>query len=146
MTKRLALVTFGCQMNVHDSQRIEELMLAAGYEIVPEVEGADVVILNTCSVREKAEQKLRSEAGRLKKSDVVLVVAGCVAQQEGERLVKDMPFIDVVIGPDNLAELPALVRDAEMGATPSVRTVFDVDDPRFLTNQVREGGSARART
>ncbi len=140
MSKRLALVTFGCQMNVHDSQRIEELMLAAGYEIVPEVEGANVVILNTCSVREKAEQKLRSEAGRLKKSDVVLVVAGCVAQQEGERLVKDMPFIDVVIGPDNLAELPGLIRDAEMGATPSVRTVFDVDDPRFLTNQVREGG------
>lgn len=140
MTKRLALVTFGCQMNVHDSQRIEELMLAAGYEISHEVEGADVVVLNTCSVREKAEQKLRSEAGRLKKSDVVLVVAGCVAQQEGERLVKDMPFIDVVVGPDNLAELPSLVRDAELGATPAVRTVFDVDDPRFLTNQVREGG------
>ncbi len=140
MTKRLALVTFGCQMNVHDSQRIEELMLAAGYEVGHEVEGADVVIINTCSVREKGEQKLRSEAGRLKKSDVVLVVAGCVAQQEGERLVKDMPFIDVVIGPDNIAELPALVRDAEMGAMPAVRTVFDVDDPRFLTNQVREGG------
>ena len=140
MTKRLALVTFGCQMNVHDSQRIEELMLAAGYEIVSETDGADVVILNTCSVREKGEQKLRSEAGRLKKADVVLVVAGCVAQQEGERLVKDMPFIDVVVGPDNLAELPSLVRDAELGATPAVRTVFDVDDPRFLTNQVREGG------
>ena len=141
MTKRLALVTFGCQMNVHDSQRIEELMLAAGYEIVPETDGADVVILNTCSVREKGEQKLRSEAGRLKKADVVLVVAGCVAQQEGERLVKEMPFVDVVVGPDNLAELPSLVRDAELGATPAVRTVFDVDDPRFLTNQVREGGA-----
>ncbi len=140
MTKRMALVTFGCQMNVHDSQRIEELMLAAGYEVGHEVDGADVVVINTCSVREKGEQKLRSEAGRLKKSDVVLVVAGCVAQQEGERLVKDMPFIDVVIGPDNIGELPALVRDAEMGATPAVRTVFDVDDPRFLTNQVREGG------
>jgi tRNA-2-methylthio-N6-dimethylallyladenosine synthase len=140
MTKRLALVTFGCQMNVHDSQRIEELMLAAGYEITSEVDGADVVILNTCSVREKGEQKLRSEAGRLKKADVVLVVAGCVAQQEGERLVKEMPFIDVVVGPDNLHELPALIRDAELGSAPSVRTVFDVDDPRFLTNQVREGG------
>ncbi len=140
MTKRLALVTFGCQMNVHDSQRIEELMLAAGYEIIADVEGADVVILNTCSVREKAEQKLRSEAGRLKKADVILVVAGCVAQQEGERLIKSMPYIDIVVGPDNLAELPALVRDAELGATPAVRTVFDVEDPRFLTNQVREGG------
>jgi tRNA-2-methylthio-N6-dimethylallyladenosine synthase len=114
--KRMALVTFGCQMNVHDSQRIEALMRGAGYSLVDDPDGADVVVLNTCSVREKAEQKLRSEAGRLKKLDTVLVVAGCVAQQEGERLVKSMPFIDVVVGPDNLHELPGLVREAEMGA------------------------------
>jgi len=132
MGKRMALVTFGCQMNVHDSQRIESLMRGAGYDLVDDPEGADVVVLNTCSVREKAEQKLRSEAGRLKKLDTILVVAGCVAQQEGERLVKSMPFIDVVIGPDNLHELPGLVRDAEMGAASAVRTVFDLEAPRFL--------------
>lgn len=128
----MALVTFGCQMNVHDSQRIEALMRGAGYSLVDDPDGADVVVLNTCSVREKAEQKLRSEAGRLKKLDTVLVVAGCVAQQEGERLVKSMPFIDVVVGPDNLHELPGLVREAEMGAAAAVRTVFDLDAPRFL--------------
>lgn len=128
----MALVTFGCQMNVHDSERIAALMGGAGYALVDDPEGADVVVLNTCSVREKAEQKLRSEAGRLKKLDTVLVVAGCVAQQEGERLVKSMPFIDVVVGPDNLGELPGLVRAAEMGAASAVRTVFDLDAPRFL--------------
>ncbi len=141
MTKKLCLVTFGCQMNVHDSQRMEDLMHAEGYEVVPEPEGADVVILNTCSVREKGEQKLRSEAGKLKRADAVLVVAGCVAQQEGESLVRSMPFIDVVVGPDNLPELPALVREAELGAAPAVRTVFDVDAPRFLTNSAAPGAA-----
>ncbi len=139
MKRKLCVVTFGCQMNVHDSQRMEDLMRAAGYELTPDVEGADVIVLNTCSVREKGEQKLRSEAGKLKRSDAVLVVAGCVAQQEGQSLVRSMPFIDVVVGPDNLPELPSLVREAELGAPPSVRTVFDVDAPRFLTNPVTPG-------
>ncbi len=139
MAKKMALVTFGCQMNVHDSQRIEDLMRASGYELVDSPNEADVVVLNTCSVREKAEQKLRSEAGRLKKHDVVLVIAGCVAQQEGEAIVRDMPYVDVVIGPDNLAELPALVREAELGAPPAVRTVFDLDAPRFLTHTAASG-------
>ncbi len=139
MKKRLAMVTFGCQMNVHDSQRIEEIMRADGYEPGHDVDDADVIILNTCSVREKAEQKLRSEAGRLKSSGAVLVIAGCVAQQEGERIVRDMPFVDAVVGPDNLSELPALVRNADLGAAPAVRTVHDLDDPKFLENQVRDG-------
>jgi tRNA-2-methylthio-N6-dimethylallyladenosine synthase len=139
MARKLAMVTFGCQMNVHDSQRMEELMRAAGYDVSHDPDGADVVVLNTCSVREKAEQKLRSEAGRYKKRDVVLVVAGCVAQQEGEALVRDIPFVDVVIGPDNLHELPSLVREAELGAPAIVRTVFDVDAPRFLTHPVAPG-------
>ena len=68
MSRKLCVVTFGCQMNVHDSQRMEDLMRAAGYELTPEPEGADVIVLNTCSVREKGEQKLRSEAGKLKRS------------------------------------------------------------------------------
>ncbi len=136
MGKRMALVTFGCQMNVHDSQRIEALMRAEGYEVGSEVEGADVIVLNTCSVREKAEQKLRSEAGRLKHTGAILVVAGCVAQQEGAQLLKSIPYLDVVVGPDNLGELPGLVRGAERGALPSVRTVFDTEHPSFLTPEV----------
>lgn len=141
MASTVALITFGCQMNVHDTQRMQELMRGAGYEIVTDPYTADVVVLNTCSVREKAEQKLRSEVGRLKRTDAVLVVAGCVAQQEGEKLVRSMPFIDVVVGPDNLHELPGLVRDAELGAAPAVRTVFDVEAPRFLTNASASGAA-----
>lgn len=137
--KRYALLTFGCQMNVHDSQRLEELLRGAGYEAVEEASQADVVVLNTCSVREKAEQKLRSEAGRLKRLDALLVVAGCVAQQEGEKLLREMPFVDAVVGPDNLAELPALLRHLETGGAPLARTVFDTEAPQFLTAAAEPG-------
>jgi tRNA-2-methylthio-N6-dimethylallyladenosine synthase len=140
--KTACLVTFGCQMNVHDSQRMEELLVADGFTLVPEPEGADVIVLNTCSVREKAEQKLRSEVGRLKRLDALIVVTGCVAQQEGEKLLSRMPHIDAVIGPDNLHELPALLRELEGGAPPQVRAVFDTDAPRFLVNQAAPGGVA----
>src|SRR5688572_29733585 len=96
------VVTFGCQMNVHDSERIGEVLQRAGYDEVQTPEAADVVILNTCSVREKAEHKLRSEVGRLglikrARPELVIAVAGCVAQQEGERLTRGMPQIDVVL-------------------------------------------------
>ncbi len=133
-----AVTTFGCQMNVHDSQRMDEVMSSAGFARAEGEEDADIVILNTCSVREKAEQKLRSEVGRLAKQkrarrELVLVVAGCVAQQEGEKLLARMPAIDVIVGPDNIAELPRLIEDVGMGAPPAVRTVFDTEAPRFLT-------------
>jgi tRNA-2-methylthio-N6-dimethylallyladenosine synthase len=132
-----AITTFGCQMNVHDSERMHEVLRRAGYAEV-EAGVADVIVLNTCSVREKAEQKLLSEVGRLAKQkrarrDLVLVVAGCVAQQEGERLLKRARGIDLVIGPDNIAELPRLLDDFALGSPPLVRTVFDTDAPRFLT-------------
>jgi tRNA-2-methylthio-N6-dimethylallyladenosine synthase len=93
-------------------------------------------VLNTCSVREKAEQKLRSEVGRLAKKKPrgqLLVVAGCVAQQEGERLLKTLRGIDLVIGPDNIPELPRLLDDLSLGGPPVVRTVFDTEAPSFLT-------------
>jgi tRNA-2-methylthio-N6-dimethylallyladenosine synthase len=139
-----AVVTFGCQMNQHDSERIAEVLSSAGYHEVPEPELADIVLLNTCSVREKAEQKLRSEVGRLallkaKRPDLVIAIAGCVAQQEGERLVSRMPDVDLVVGPDNIAELPALLAEAELGAPAQVRTVFDTDAPRFLSAQPEPG-------
>jgi tRNA-2-methylthio-N6-dimethylallyladenosine synthase len=135
---RYAMTTFGCQMNVHDSERMQEVLQRAGYAEIEAPEDADVVVLNTCSVREKAEQKLSSEVGRLAKlkrarPDMVLVVAGCVAQQEGERLLQRMPAIDLVIGPDNIPELPGLLGQVALGGPPVVRTVFDMDAPRFLT-------------
>ncbi len=135
---RYSIVTFGCQMNVHDSERIGEVLQAAGYRIQTDPKDADLVVLNTCSVREKAEQKLRSEVGRLgvlkrSRPDLTIAVAGCVAQQEGEKLTRSMPQIDVVIGPDNIRELPELAQAARTGAPAQVRTVFDYDRPSFLS-------------
>jgi tRNA-2-methylthio-N6-dimethylallyladenosine synthase len=124
-------------MNSHDSERMAEVLRAAGFEEEAELEACDLVLLNTCSVREKAEQKLRSEVGRLgllkeQKPSLVIGVAGCVAQQEGEALLKAMPQVDLVIGPDNIAELPGLLGELELGAPAQVRTVFDTEEPRFL--------------
>jgi tRNA-2-methylthio-N6-dimethylallyladenosine synthase len=141
---RYALTTFGCQMNVHDSERMHDVLRRAGYAEADGAE-ADVIVLNTCSVREKAEQKLRSEVGRLarwkrERPDRVLVVAGCVAQQEGERLLRQLRVVDVVIGPDNIPELPRLLGEVALGGLPVARTVFDVDAPRFLTAPGVAGG------
>jgi tRNA-2-methylthio-N6-dimethylallyladenosine synthase len=139
-----SVVTFGCQMNMHDSTRMEEVLRGAGYSEASDVENADVVLLNTCSVREKAEQKLRSEVGRLgllkaRRPDLVIGVAGCVAQQEGERLLKGLPQIDLILGPDNIPELPKLLADLETGGLPQVRTVFDVEEPSFLAARPEHG-------
>jgi tRNA-2-methylthio-N6-dimethylallyladenosine synthase len=138
------LQTFGCQMNVHDSERIEEVLSAHGWARADGPERADLVLLNTCSVREKAEQKLRSEVGRLallRKDNphMILAVAGCVAQQEGEALVKRVKDIDLVLGPDNVPELPSLLEEQLAGAPPTVRTVFDLEAPRFLSARPEPG-------
>lgn len=139
-----AVVTFGCQMNMHDSERMQEVLRGSGYTQAGEPELADVVLLNTCSVREKAEQKLRSEVGRLgllkqKRPELVIGVAGCVAQQEGERLLRSLPQIDLIIGPDNIPELPELLAQLETGGLPQVRTVFDLDNPSFLSARPEPG-------
>lgn len=134
--KRYLVQTMGCQMNVHDSRRIEEVLRGDGWEPTDEGALADLIVFNTCSVREKAEHKLMSALGTVRpfkaEKHVVVAVAGCVAQQEGERLLSRAPFIDIVVGPDNIPELPTLVAEAIEGAPPIARTVFDLDDPRFL--------------
>ena len=144
MPGRYLVHTFGCQMNAHDSDRMEEVLRANGWTTADGLGDADLVVLNTCSVREKAEQKLRSEVGKLapfkaQNPGLVLAVAGCVAQQEGEKLLARVPHLDLVIGPDNIAELPALVEEQMSGAPPRARTVFDVDAPRFLAAAPRAG-------
>jgi tRNA-2-methylthio-N6-dimethylallyladenosine synthase len=131
-------------MNSHDSERMVEVLRSAGFREEAELEACDLVLLNTCSVREKAEQKLRSEVGRLgllkaRRPSLVIGVAGCVAQQEGEALLKTMPDVDLVVGPDNIAELPELLRDLELGAPARVRTVFDTDEPHFLAARPEPG-------
>jgi tRNA-2-methylthio-N6-dimethylallyladenosine synthase len=134
---RYVVQTFGCQMNAHDSDRMVGILRSAGGVLVESAEEADLVVFNTCSVREKAEQKLRSEVGKLAplkraRPDLVIAVAGCMAQQEGEALLARIRHIDLVVGPDNVAELPALVMEQMGGAPPTARTVFDTAAPRFL--------------
>jgi tRNA-2-methylthio-N6-dimethylallyladenosine synthase len=135
---RYLVRTFGCQMNVHDSERMEGVLRAAGGVAVERPDDADLVVFNTCSVREKAEQKLRSEVGKLAplkraRPDLVVAVAGCVAQQEGEKILARIRHVDLVLGPDNIEELPALLTEQMGGAPPVARTVFDVASPRFLS-------------
>lgn len=132
-----SLVTYGCQMNQHDSERIAEVLRDAGYDRAAGVADAEVVVVNTCSVREKAEQKLLSDLGRLsrlkrQRPGMLLVVAGCVAQQYGDKLAARVPAVDVVIGPDNIRELPGLLGARARGGHPQVLAEFDVEQPRFL--------------
>ena len=99
--KKVFLETFGCQMNVSDSERVATSLAARGYEIPPDERSADIVLLNTCSVREKAEQKLYSRVGRIRKNAdtmPMIGVLGCVAQLEGETLFKKIEGLDFVIG------------------------------------------------
>ncbi len=124
-------------MNAHDSDRMEEALRADGWARAESADDADLIVLNTCSVREKAEQKLRSEVGKLaplklRNPGLVLAVAGCVAQQEGEKLLARVSYLDLLIGPDNIADLPRLAREQRDGAPPRAHTVFDLDAPQFL--------------
>jgi tRNA-2-methylthio-N6-dimethylallyladenosine synthase len=135
---RYVIHTFGCQMNAHDSDRMDGILRGARGVAVERSEDADLIVFNTCSVREKAEQKLRSEVGKLAplkraRPDLVIAVAGCVAQQEGEALLARIKHVDLVVGPDNMIELPALVMEQMGGAPPVARTEFDTAAPRFLS-------------
>ena len=141
--KTYLVTTFGCQMNVHDSRRIEEVLEAEGYVPTEDVDRADLLVVNTCSVREKAEHKLMSLLGKLrpqKAAGATIAVTGCVAQQEGERLLKKAGNVDLVLGPDNIPELPRLLREIDGGAPPLARTVFDHEDPQFLVAHPRAAG------
>ena len=119
MAKKYLIETFGCQMNVHDSERMAGLLEQAGYEAVEDAADADVVVINTCSVRERAEDKLYTRLGELRQlaaeqgHDPVVAVAGCVAQQEGAAIFKRAPGVaDVVVGTQALRQLPMLVEQA----------------------------------
>ncbi|MCA9550807.1 MAG: tRNA (N6-isopentenyl adenosine(37)-C2)-methylthiotransferase MiaB [Myxococcales bacterium] len=116
--RRVYIDTFGCQMNMHDSQRMVSLMASEGYVPTETPDDADLIILNSCSVREKAEQKVRTRAGQMKKvkranPDVVLAIGGCVATQEGSKLLERIPHADIVFGPDHIGRLPEMVRSVQ---------------------------------
>jgi tRNA-2-methylthio-N6-dimethylallyladenosine synthase len=119
MARRYLIETFGCQMNVHDSERMAGLLEQAGFEATDEESDADVIVLNTCSVREHAAEKLFSRLGELRHrtpaaSHPIVVVAGCVAQQEGPNIIRRAPNVDIVVGTQAARQLPLLVEKAAL--------------------------------
>jgi tRNA-2-methylthio-N6-dimethylallyladenosine synthase len=143
MTKKLFIKTYGCQMNAYDSARMADVLAPLGYESADSPEGADLVILNTCHIREKAAEKVFSELGRLKRlksgHPMILAVGGCVAQAEGEEILKRAPQVDLVFGPQSYHRLPELVARA---ARKQGLGVLDIDiqpEPKF--DQLPETGA-----
>jgi tRNA-2-methylthio-N6-dimethylallyladenosine synthase len=143
MSKKYLIETFGCQMNFHDSERMAGLLEQAGYESTEDDRDADVIVINTCSVREKAEEKLFTRLGEIHHQGLefgdrpVVAVAGCVAQQEGEAILHRSKAVDVIIGTQNIKRLPILVdaaverhdAGARRGATLDLDPLNDVSFP-----------------
>ena len=118
VVKNLYIHTIGCQMNVYDSERIGILLAPLNYRLTSKIDSADLIIVNTCAIREKAEQKVFSFVGRLagmkkKNPKLIISVGGCVAQQLGEKIFKRVPFIDVVFGTHAIGRLPGLIKQVE---------------------------------
>ncbi len=130
MLKKVYIKTYGCQMNEYDSSKMEDVLFAAkGYSRTRQLQEADLLLLNTCSIREKAQEKVFSELGRwrelkLKKPELIIGVGGCVASQEGELLRRRAPYVDIVFGPQTLHRLPQMLDQVE-------RTRSAVTDIRF---------------
>ncbi|BCP55870.1 tRNA-2-methylthio-N(6)-dimethylallyladenosine synthase [Kaistia sp. 32K] len=132
--KRVFIKTYGCQMNVYDSDRMTDALASDGYEATDSAENADLVLLNTCHIREKAAEKVYSELGRLrvmkeeaalKGRTVTIGVAGCVAQAEGKEIARRAPVVDLVVGPQSYQHLPQLLRDVAKGKR-AVETEFAI--------------------
>ncbi len=142
--RRVFIQNFGCQMNDYDVARLAEVLRKDGYERTDDPEQADLVYINTCSVREKSEAKVASAAGTFRewkrKPGAVLAIGGCVAQQEGERLLRRIPHADVVCGPDQIAEVPSLLRRVRGERRRIAATDFiDVEQYQFLDADPRPG-------
>jgi len=158
VTKKLYIKTYGCQMNVYDSARMADVLAPLGYAPSDTPDGADMVILNTCHIRERAEEKVFSELGRLRPlktaktdGDMIIAVAGCVAQAEGAEIMRRAPYVDIVLGPQTYHRLPEMVARAARSATGpdgKGRGILDTDFPAeakfdFLpTESVAPGVSA----
>ncbi len=131
--KKLYIKTYGCQMNVYDTQRMSDALAPEGYESVDTPDNADMVILNTCHIREKAAEKIYSELGRMRKmvearaedDRPIIAVAGCVAQAEGKEIMRRAPLVDMVFGPQSYHKLPQMLGKLASGQ----RKVLDTDFP-----------------
>ena len=148
MAKKLYIKTFGCQMNEYDSDRMVDVLAAEGIEKTDSPEDADVILFNTCSVREKAQEKVFHDLGRVRllkqaKPDLVIGVGGCVASQEGEAIVRRAPYVDLVFGPQTLHRLPQLIRERRISGRPQVDVSFpEIEKFDALPPARVEGGSA----
>lgn len=147
MSKKVFIKTFGCQMNEYDSDKMADVLGAAqGYEPTDNPEEADLILFNTCSVREKAQEKVFSDLGRikhLKEKGVLIGVGGCVASQEGEEIIKRAPYVDVVFGPQTLHRLPELLLARAAKAKPQVDISFpEIEKFDHLPPARVEGASA----
>jgi tRNA-2-methylthio-N6-dimethylallyladenosine synthase len=139
MAKKLFIKTYGCQMNVYDSARMADTLAPLGYVETDVVDDADMVVINTCHIREKASEKVFSELGRLRRMketrlseqnrDMSIAVAGCVAQAEGEEIARRAPWVDVIVGPQAYHTLPELVTKLDPSSRQAVmNTDFPVED------------------
>jgi len=156
MARKYLIETFGCQMNVHDSERMAGLLEQAGFEATDDAQDADVVVINTCSVRERAEEKLYTRLGELRMlaaetgRDPVVAVAGCVAQQEGAAILKRAPGVpDIVVGPRAVRRLPVLVEQAAArprrdGRVPAAIDLSAHDDVTWPLGVTRRGDPVKA--
>ncbi len=134
MAKTFYFLTFGCQMNVYDTERAAQLLASRGYVQVEDPRRADFIWLNTCSVRDKPEQKVYSALGRfhalkMKNPGLIIGVGGCLAQQEGETLLKRVPFLDFVLGTKEIRRMPEILERLEKsgGRTSATRLQGRVD-------------------
>ncbi len=146
-TRKVYIRTFGCQMNEYDSDKMADVLHAAGgYEKTDDAEQADLILFNTCSVREKAQEKVFSDLGRvkhLKKKGVLIGVGGCVASQEGAAIVERAPYVDLVFGPQTLHRLPQMIQARRVSARPQVDISFpEIEKFDHLPPARVEGASA----
>jgi len=135
--RRLYIKTYGCQMNVYDSERMADVLRPLGYALTDEPEGADLVVLNTCHIREKASEKVYSELGRIKRMKarkaadggvMTIAVAGCVAQAEGAEIMARQPAVDLVVGPQAYHKLPELIARAHRASGERLAADFTADE------------------
>jgi tRNA-2-methylthio-N6-dimethylallyladenosine synthase len=146
LTKALYIKTYGCQMNVYDSGRMADVLAPLGYVPVDAPDQADMVILNTCHIREKAAEKLFSDLGRLRplkqaRDGMILAVAGCVAQAEGAEILRRAPYVDIVLGPQTYHRLPEMVAEASRAGGHVLETDFPVEAKfDFLPDATKASG------
>ncbi|MBB36613.1 MAG: tRNA (N6-isopentenyl adenosine(37)-C2)-methylthiotransferase MiaB [Hirschia sp.] len=148
--KRLFIKTYGCQMNVYDSERMKDVLKPLGYAPADSPEGADLVVLNTCHIREKATEKVFSELGQLKRMKqetggrMTIAVAGCVAQAEGAEIMRRQPAVDLVLGPQSYHKLPEMIARVSRQLGDRLETDFDVEDKFDALPKQREADGPAA--